>query len=93
MDDAFFKLAYAGCKRATSTRATNDVIHAIRGSYHSDASKHRQGGPPAVILFPPLKHVGFGTPGVHRDARVEGVAGVPKFDFFTFPAEGTTHST
>lgn len=90
MDDAFFKLAYAGCNESNIHQGHHDVIHAIRGFMDdSDASNIGKVGHRRWILFPPLKHVGFGNAGVFTAMHViEGWQEVPKFDFFAFPAEG-----
>jgi hypothetical protein len=90
MDDAFFKLAYAGCNESNIHQGHRDVIHAIRGFMDdSDASNIGKVGHRRWILFPPLKHVGFGNAGVFTAMHViEGWQEVPKFDFFAFPAEG-----
>ncbi|MDB5296200.1 MAG: S-layer protein, partial [Phycisphaerales bacterium] len=90
MDDAFFKLAYAGCHKGNIHQGQTHILSGIRGFMDdSDASNIAGIGHRRWILFPGLRRVGFGWSGGFMTMHViDGSHDIPAFQYVAFPGEG-----
>jgi hypothetical protein len=90
MDEAFFKLGYAGCSQSNLSRGRTHVVWAIRSQMaDSDPSNITEIGHRRWILRPGLKQVGFGyADGWAAVHILDNSRDVPNFDVVAFPGEG-----
>jgi hypothetical protein len=90
MDDAFFKLAYAGCNQSNLHQGQANIAAGLRGFMDdSDDSNIAQIGHRRWVLKPGLRKVGFGFAGGFSSMHVlDGSGTVPEFNYAAFPGEG-----
>jgi hypothetical protein len=90
MDDAFFKLGYAGCNQSNLHQGQGSVVDAVHGFMDdSDASNVQAIGHRQWVLAPGLQRVGFGAAGgfVAMHVLEARPAPTPR-GFAAFPGDG-----
>jgi hypothetical protein len=90
MDDAFFKLAYAGCSQSNLHQGQANIPSAVRGFMDdSDESNIAQIGHRRWVLKPGLRKVGCGVAGGFCAMHVfDGSGPMPEFNYAAFPGDG-----
>lgn len=91
MDDAFFKLAYAGCNQSNIYQGRSSIFDAVDGFMDdSDSSNIQKIGHRQWVLAPGLQRTGFGTADGFTAMHVlsAAYAGGTDFTFFAYPGEG-----
>lgn len=90
MDDAFFKVAYAGCNQSNIFQGVPTLVAAVHGWMDdSDPSNIEKVGHRQWILSPGLQEIGFGYADGFCAMHVVGGGGAaPDFNYVAFPGEG-----
>ena len=89
MDDAFFKLAYAGCHESNLHQGQGSIFDAIDGFMDdSDAGNVEKLGHRQWVMSPSLPRVGFGYCDGWCPMHVLSGGGAPGFNFVAYPGEG-----
>ena len=90
MDEAFFKLAYAGCNESNLHMGQAHITDGVRGFMDdSDPSNIAGMGHRRWVLKPGLKRVGFGFAGGFAAMHIiDKSDDVPAYQYVAFPGEG-----